>query len=114
MRRLRGAPRHLRVRGGLLLPCPLVIGHPRRTLTPPPAQPPRGRSRRATGARRAGLVGPGFALLALLLTACADAPQNGLSPAGIYARRADNLFSKVFIIAVLAFALRARAVVSFL
>jgi cytochrome c oxidase subunit 2 len=61
-----------------------------------------------------GLGAAGFALVAFLLTACADTPQNGLSPAGIYARRADNLFSKVFIIAVIVFVLVEGAIVFFL
>ncbi|HWD71927.1 MAG TPA: cytochrome c oxidase subunit II, partial [Actinomycetota bacterium] len=56
----------------------------------------------------------GLALLCLLLTACTGGPQDGLAPAGIYARRADNLFGKVFIIVVVVFVLVEGAIVFFL
>jgi cytochrome c oxidase subunit 2 len=59
-------------------------------------------------------VAAGFGLLCLLLTACTGGPQDGLSPAGIYARRADNLFGKVFIIVVVVFVLVEGAIVFFL
>ena len=61
--------------------------------------------------RRAGLVAAGFALLCLLLTACSGGPQDGLAPAGVYARRADNLYGKVFIIVVVVFVLVEGAIV---
>ncbi|HMC04218.1 MAG TPA: cytochrome c oxidase subunit II transmembrane domain-containing protein, partial [Actinomycetota bacterium] len=64
--------------------------------------------------RRAGLVAAGFALLCLLLTACSGGPQDGLAPGGIYARRADNLYGKVFIIVVVVFVLVEGAIVFFL
>ncbi|TMK51144.1 MAG: hypothetical protein E6G66_06370, partial [Actinobacteria bacterium] len=107
-------PPNLRVLAGRLLPCRLVIGHPRRSLTSPPEQPGRGRFPRAIRGRRAGLVAAGFALVCLLLTACSGGPQNGLAPSGIYARRADNLFGKVFIIVVVVFVLVEGAIVYFL
>src|SRR5438132_1840180 len=104
----------LSVRGGLLLPCRLVIGHRRRISTSLPEQPGRGPSPRAIRGRRAVLVAAGFGLLCLLLTACTGGPQDGLSPAGTYARRADNLFGKVFIIVVIVFVLVEGAIVFFL
>jgi cytochrome c oxidase subunit 2 len=94
-----------------------VIGHPRRRLTSPSEQPGRGRSPRAIlvrRGRRPALAAAGFALLCLLLAACSGGPQDGLAPSGIYARRADNLFGKVFIIVVVVFVLVEGAIVFFL
>lgn len=48
------------------------------------------------------------------MTACSGGPQDGLAPSGIYARRADNLFGKVFIIVVIVFVLVEGAIVFFL
>ena len=91
-----------------------MIGHPRRTVTSSPDKAGRGLAERRFGARRAGLVAGAFALACLLLTACSGGPQDSLAPAGDYARRADNLFGKVFIIVVVVFVLVEGAIVVFL
>lgn len=60
------------------------------------------------------MAAAGFALMGLALTACGNNPQSSLNAAGIYARRADNLFNKVFIIVVIVFVLVEGAIVTFL
>jgi len=101
------AARHRRREKFRLLPCRLVIGHPTRSLISPPQEPGRGRFPRAIRACRAAgqLWCSRVRPLCLLLTACSGGPMDGLTPSGIYARRADNLFGKVFIIVVVVFVL---------
>ena len=89
-----------------------MAGHPKRTLTnsTKPADPIRPRAPRP----QRGVLAAGFGSLVLFLTACHGGPQNSLNPAGIFARRADNLFEKVFIIVVVVFVLVEGAIVYFL
>src|SRR5438128_1267316 len=66
--------------------------------------------------KRAGsrLFALGLGAVVLFLTACQGGPQNTLNPAGIFARRADNLFEKVFIVVVVVFVLVEGAIVYFM
>lgn len=89
-----------------------MTGHARRTLTK--STKPANRKRAERPRRRIGLLAAGFGALVLFLTACHGGPQDGLNPAGIFARRADNLFEKVFIIVVIVFVLVEGAIVWFL
>jgi len=53
--------------------------------------------------RRAGHVVLGVALTLLVAGCASDAPQDSLKPAGPYARKIDDLFKPVFLIAVFVF-----------
>jgi cytochrome c oxidase subunit II len=55
--------------------------------------------------RRAGHVVLGVALTLLVAGCASDAPQDSLKPAGPYARKIDDLFKPVFLIAVAVFVL---------
>ena len=55
--------------------------------------------------RRAGHVAVGLALTLIVAGCASDAPQDSLKPAGPYAKKIDDLFKPVFLIAVVVFVL---------